>query len=244
MALTLFLLALGPVLRVNGHPYPAIPMPYRLASRLFVIRLLRWPARFNMFLALPVAVLAAYGGTSVLALARRRSRWAPTAPPYLLGAMILFEHLVAPIPFERPWVSSFYAQLAAESGDFAVLNLPMVHRRAKRYMFAQTIHEHPILQGKTARFPEGAHAYLDGHPWLRILRQYNEMDPGLTDVSRQLASLAADDVRYVILHKNYIGADQLTRWQRYLLVAPRFEDEKIAVYATTPLAGHDFTLAE
>jgi MFS family permease len=36
MALVLLLLALGPVLRIGGRLYPAIPMPYRLAARLFV----------------------------------------------------------------------------------------------------------------------------------------------------------------------------------------------------------------
>jgi len=244
MALTLFLLALGPVLRMDGRLYPAIPMPYRMAGRLFVLRLLRFPARFNMFLALPVAVLAAYGAAQAMALIRRRGRWATVAALCLLGGAILFEYMCIPIPLERHQTSAFFAQLADEAGDFAVLNLPIDPNAAKPYMFAQTAHHHPILQGHTSRSPEGTYAYLDGNPWLRVLRQYSEMSPELTDVSRQLASLAKDNVRYIIVHRTQVGADRVNHWRRYLLIAPRFEDEQIAVYATMPLNGRDFILAD
>jgi hypothetical protein len=244
MAFVLLLLALGPVLRLGGQLYPAVPMPYRLAARLFVVRLLRFPARFNMFLALPVAVLAAHGATQVLALARRRGKRTAVSLSCLLGAATLFEYWSAPIPLEQPQVSPFYVQLAAEPGDFAVLNLPIGPNKSKLYMFAQVTHHHPILQGHTSRLPQGTYAYLDGHPWLRVLRQYSEMDPGLADVSRQVISLAADGVRYIILHKDQVGADRVAHWRRYLLIDPRFEDEEIVAYATSPLAGRDFTLAE
>jgi hypothetical protein len=244
MALVLLLLALGPVLRAGGRLYPAVPMPYRLFSRLFVVRLLRFPDRFSMFLALPVAVLAAYGAAGVLALVHRCGGWATIAVLCLLGGVILFEYLPIPVPLQHPQLSLFYAQLAAEPGNFVVLNLPIDPQRSKQYMFAQVTHHRPILQGKTPRFPEGTFAYLDGNPWLRVLRQYSEMDPALTDVSRQLASLAKDDVRYIILHKAWVGADRVAHWRRYLLTAPRFEDEQIAVYAAVPLAGRDFVLQE
>jgi hypothetical protein len=134
--------------------------------------------------------------------------------------------------------------LASQSDDFAVLNLPIDPQQAKRYMFTQVTHERPILQGKTARFPEGTYAYLDAHPWLWGLRQSGEISPEITDMGRQLASLAQDDVRYVILHKELIDVDRLARWQRTLLTRPRFEDEQIAVYAISPLAGRDFELAD
>jgi hypothetical protein len=241
MALVLFLLALGPVLRLNGRLYPAVPMPYRLADWVYVVRLLRAPDRFNMFLALPVSVLAAHGIARVLASACRRSPRSVTPLSLLMGTAILFEYWIAPVTLQHPEMPVFYSQMAAEPGDFAVLNLPL-DWSAKTYMFAQTAHHHPILQGKTARFPEGTFAYLDSHEWLRTMRPFKEIPPDLPDVGRHLASLGEDDVRYVILHKDLVDADQITSWQRYLLVNPRFEDEQIAVYPTVPLAGRDFTL--
>jgi hypothetical protein len=162
----------------------------------------------------------------------------------MLGGVILFEYLAIPVPFQHSRLSPHYDELADEVGDFAVLNLPINPQQSKLYMFAQVAHHRPILQGKTARLSEEAYVYLGGHPWLRGLRQSGEMSPGLTDVSRQLASLAEDGVRYLILHKTLAGPDQLARWQRYLLIAPRFEDEQIAVYATAPLPERDFTLAD
>jgi hypothetical protein len=243
MALTLFLLALGPILRVNGQLYPAIPMPYRLTNWLPVVRLLRFPDRFNMFMALPIAVLAGYGGRATLASARRHGRWACAGILCLLGGVTLLEYLVAPVPLQQPQSSSFYAQLATEPGSRAVLNLPINPQKSKLYMSAQVTHHHPILQGKTARFSEDAYAYLDDNRWLRGLRQFNHMLPELGDVSRQLAALAEDGVQYVILQKTQADDSQVARWQRTLLTTPHFEDEQIAVYTTTPRAGRDFALA-
>lgn len=244
MAVAFILLALGKDLSVNGRHYPAVPMPYRLASKLFVIRLLRFPDRFNLFLALPMATLAAHGAASVVASLGRWRRWGGAVALGLLGVAVLSEYLMVPAPLRHVDRSSFYARLDEEPGDFAVFNLPVDSQKSKRYMFAQVVHQRPILQGKTARWPEGTYAYLDGHPWLRVLRELNEMDPRLTDVSRQLGSLAEDGVRYLILHKNLVGSDRLAHWRRYLPTEPRFEDEQIVAYATEPRAGHDFSLSE
>ncbi len=66
MALFMILLAMGPLLRINGVSYPEFPMLYRLLEPVQVIRLMRVPDRFNMFLALPIAVLAGYGTAVIL----------------------------------------------------------------------------------------------------------------------------------------------------------------------------------
>ena len=61
MALALLLLALGPILRLNGRLYDGVPTLYRMLEPLFLFRLIRVPERFNIVLALPLAVMAAYG---------------------------------------------------------------------------------------------------------------------------------------------------------------------------------------
>lgn len=246
IALGLILLALGPILRINGQTYPGVPMPYRLAARLYVPRLMRVPDRFNMFLALPVAMLAACGVpyllTYVQQRSRRRDHWISLALSCLLGGMILFEYLPVPFPLRHPQISAFYHQLSVEPGDFAVLNLPKSALDSKRYMLAQVTHQHPILQGKTPRFPQGTFDYLNTNPWLQALRESSTMPPQHTDVSRQLTVLAQDDVRYVILHKDASHPLRLAQWRHYFLISPHFEDEQIVVYPTAPLAGRDFTL--
>jgi hypothetical protein len=231
-------------LRINGQLYPGIPMPYRLAARLYIVRLLRFPDRFNMSLALPISILSAYGATRVLTVVHRRSRWAAPVALCLLTGAILFEYAVIPVPLRRPQGSQFNERLSTETGDFAVLNLPISALDSKRYMFAQITHQHPILQGKTPRFPQGTFDYLNNQPWLKALRESSTMPPSHTDVSRQLASLAQDGVRYVILHKDASQPLRLHQWRHYFLIPPLFEDGLILVYATTPLEGKDFTLTD
>jgi hypothetical protein len=74
------------------------------------------------------------------------------------------------------------------------------------------------------------------------MRRYTDVPPRQTDISRQLNALAQDGVRYLIVHKRLIGEEHWTRWERYLAIRPRYEDDEIAVYSTQPEAGLDFDL--
>ncbi len=161
----------------------------------------------------------------------------------LLLVLLLIEYLVIPVPLqETPSTSEFYEELAAEPGTFAVLNLPFDSLKAKTYMFEQVTHHRPLMQGNMSRIPPSAYRTIDSNPWLSTLRHSVEMDPIYRDVSRQLASLTADGVRYVIMHKDLVGADRIQHWQRYLLTRPFYEDDKIIVYRTDPQIDEDFAL--
>ena len=245
MSLFLLLLALGPLLRINGRFYPNIPTLYGLLSPLSIFRLMRVPDRFNMFLALPVAVLAAYGTAWLLTTRPLSSRWRSRLVVILLGGFILFEYMAVPIPLinaiKRP---AFLTQLAQEPGDFAVMNLPFDSLRAKVYMYDQTIHHRPIIQGNTSRPPRQPYSYIDDNPWLNTLHYVNEMSPSMPDVSRQLALLAEENIYYIIIHKNLVGTDRVMHWQRYLLIRPRYKNEQILVYSTKPEIGQDYDLQD
>jgi hypothetical protein len=244
MAVTLILLAQGSLLRINGRFYPQIPTLYSLLSPIGVTRLMREPGRYNMFLALPISVISAYGVKSLLTYRQWRVQWRPELASILLSGLVVFECLLIPVPLHGiPTPSPFYTQLRQEQGEFAILNLPFHRIKAKTYMFNQTTHQRPMLQGKIARLPSDAYSYVDANPWLYVLRRTHEMSPKLSDVGRQLATLADDGVRYIILHKE-IEPDRLARWRRYLLAEPRYEDEYIVAYTTSPEAGVDFELVK
>ena len=238
IALLLISLAAGSLVRFNGQFYEQVPTLYRLLSPLTIFRLMRVPDRFNMFLALPLAALAAYGVAGLLPAEKIRP---PKLVVGLLAIFITFDYWFVPIPLQnisdRP---ADYAQLVGESG--AVYNIPFNLIKAKRYMFDQTLHQRPILQGKIARLPEGVYDFIDSHTWLREVRHYNEVPFALNNVSRQLATLAGADIQTLILHKDQMPADQAARWQRYLGMIPRYEDGRIAIYTTRPQAGRDFVL--
>lgn len=185
MALILLQLAMGPLLRVNGVTYQRIPMLYRLLEPVQVIRLMRVPDRFNMFLALPIAVTAAYG--IVVILENLRSKRMVVAFYVLLLTLILFEYLVIPVPLhDIPAQSPFFQELAEESGSFAILNLPIDSLKAKTYMFEQVTHQRPLIQGNMSRIPLSAYSTFDSNPWLNTLRHTAEMDPAYNDVANSL----------------------------------------------------------
>ena len=242
MALMLLLLALGPTLRINGQQFAAVPMPYNLVDAIIPIRLLREPDRFNMFVALPVSVLAAFGVRRLLLrVATRRS----LQVGLLIGAtaVIFIEYLTIPLPTQSAAVSSFYSDIATDATDFAILNIPVDPFASKPYMFAQTVHQHPILQGHASRYPQNAFAYLEGQPWLYEMSLFSDIPPKRKNIGRQLARLAADGIRYIVIHKELVAADQVGYWKEYFVMTPYFEDEAIVVYETTPRLGENFELA-
>ena len=245
MAAALVLLALGPLLRINGQFFENVPTPYRLLAPLELFRLMRIPDRFNMFLALPVSILTAYGIAQIATWSKKTWLFRNDLIVGLIGLFIFLEYMSFPVALHDVSVRpSFYDQIARESGEFAILNLPFNPIKAKRYMFDQVWHNRPIVQGKAARLPENVYQFVESNPWLSTVRRTNEMSPEFNDVSRQLIRLAQEGVRYIILHRDQVDADQVARWQRFLVVAPRYTDQSILAFSTTPIAGQNFALTQ
>jgi hypothetical protein len=234
-------LALGPLLRVNGQLYPRIPMPYRLVGDLFVIRAVRLPNRFNLLLALPMAALVTLG---VAALTDQRSRRTSILVTVLLTALVLREYSLVPYHTERPKAPDWCDRLAQEPGQFAVLDLPVgLQTYNKRYMFYQITHRKPLVEGKISRLPPRATAFLESRPFLLELHEHSVMDPGLVNVSFQLSALADANVRYIVLHKDLASPSQLRVWQDWLTFAPVHQDEDVLVYRTDPRWNRDYTFS-
>lgn len=234
-------LALGPQLRVNGQLYPGVPMPYRVIGDLFIVRAVRVPNRFNLFLGLPVAVLVSLG---VAAFARQRS-WSRSALlTAVLAALILREYSLVPYHTERPVTPDWYSELAQEQGRFAVLDLPIaLPTYNKRYMFYQITHRKPLVEGKVARPPREAFAFVESSAFLRQLHDDNLMDPSLMNVSSQLSTLADANVRYVVIHKDFASSGQLLGWRDWMTFTPAHEDEDLVVYRTDPQHNRDFVFS-
>jgi hypothetical protein len=240
-----FVMALGPHLKLGGKVYPGIPMPYRLIGWSFPVRILRNPHRFNILLAVPMAVLVGYGVHYL-----SQSKWRVRLIPLLLAGLVLFEYLRTPVPTARLQYSSFYDQLAAGSEPFGLYDLPMgFSGPAKFYMYLQTIHGKPIVQGKMARPTRWINDFIDGDPFTKNMRlNDNKIDPELTAVSRHLAYLADADVRYLIMHREpafrkypeYPFTEQWAEWQGWLTMEPLYQDDLIAVYNTRPRYERDF----
>jgi hypothetical protein len=238
--------AWGPTLRFNTVSYTGIPLPYRLVGWLLPVRLLRNPHRFTALLAVPVAVLAAYGALALKTwLARLRpghGRALSVAWPILLGLLVLMDYWSVPTVTVSADVPEFYYSLAEEPGDFAVVGLPGTRGHTEYYMFYQTVHERPILAGHVSRLPPEALAFASSVP---LIAGVYEEAPGRTcppDLSRQLSRLADAGFRYIVMHKEIASERKLDPWRSCLVMLPRHEDEEVEVYTTTPVAGKDFSL--
>ncbi len=236
-------LALGPQLRVGSQLYPQVPMPYRLVGDLFMVRILRAPHRFNVYLGLPMGMLAAWGVKALL-----QQRYLGRRPGLVLGvagALIVGEACLVPYRIERPVIPDWYRELAKESGRFAVLDLPM-HTRAydKRYMLYQMTHGKPLVEGHISRNSQEAFAFLESTPYLQRLYTDNVMDPTYVDVTHQLQTLAQAGVRYLILHKGFASPERLAEWRNWLTFKPYHEDADLVVYRTRPQVEEDFAIAQ
>jgi len=235
-----WLMALGPFLKFYGRVYPTIPLPYYPLSRLYAFQLLKMPDRYNLMLSLPVAVVTGYATADVLSRLKNRARIGTLAA---LSGLILFEYLSVPVNMQPLQIQSFYERLAQEPQQFGIIELPIdFFYAAKHYMLYQTVHGHPIVEGHISRRPTEATAFLDANPILNSLYYMQEVNPALTDVSRQLWALRDAGFRYIIVHKNMIGTDRVNHWRRYFLIQPYFEDDQMVVYVTDPLAGRDFAV--
>ena len=235
------ILALGPAITVGQQALDGIPTPYRLIEDTFFNQIIRKPWRYNTFLGLPLAMMAALG------FAWLQAQWrvqGARALALVVGLLILAEYWLAPYPLAAAPIPAWYGQLARDPDHFGILTLPIGPRLADKFsMLYQTVHHKPLVGGHVSRPPGGFFDYMDTSPFLDDMLYRREMNPALVDVTHQLAYLADANVRYVVMQKQFLRPDQIEQWQDWLTFAPRYEDDTLAVYATSPEAGVDFTVA-
>jgi hypothetical protein len=233
-------LALGSDLHVNGRIIN-LPMPYRLIEDLFFIKIIRHPDRLNVVLAIPVAILATMGVTSLLQRIRGKRRSLALAA--FVAVLIMAEYIVSYPTFPAS-IPDWYTALAEETGQFGILGIPMTPRASpdKAYMYYQTRHGKPLVEGHVSRPPDNAFDFIDQVPLLHNMRpaDITTPDPGLINVSEQMRQLAAANIRYLILHKAFLSTGEIDLWRSWLVQDPVHEDEALVVYRTDPQLGRDF----
>lgn len=217
IALVAGLLALGPLLQINGQSLfdldglqVTAPLPYIVLHYLPFVKGFRAPNRFSIMLMQALAVLAGFGVAWLLSrLSSRRSegqrnkgtaRRAPAAGLALaLAAAVLFEHLPTPMPLTAATVPAPYRSIAQQPGDFALLQLPMGWRNGfgvfgaedTRVEWYQSTHGKPILGGNTSRNPPFKFEYFERLPLLQAisgLELYQPPDTATDQAARQSAA--------------------------------------------------------
>jgi hypothetical protein len=209
LAMATVLLALGPEVRAFGHSLGSGPFAWAREA-LPVFKMIRVPSRAGVFLALPLAILAA----KALG-AWERHPWRLAA----VGGIVLLETLIIPIPMpawsqvidsRRP-PPPVYAWLAAQPGEPVVVELPIqdirgiVQRPAHHesiYLVHQTRHFKPLANG---------YAGIEPEPYLALRNQAARFPS-----AGALQAFRARGVRYVILHRGGYGPNKWARIEREL----------------------------
>jgi len=220
-AITFFILCLGPILHVvgvtnfslGGHFFK-IPLPYVILMHIPVFSMARVPSRWDVLVMLSLAILSGYGLNYIFSIIKNKS---PTKSGkesiifIILFCLILFEFLAVPFPMSSAEVPAIYKQLAIETDDYAILEIP--GSAAANYMYFQTIHEKKLVNGYVSRTPDYALKFMSIPLISDLISPSNT--PIMGDIIRQkikkqnqtelLSLLCNYNIRYIIIHKGYLS---------------------------------------
>lgn len=174
------LITLGPDLRIDGRAIPAPILPFNFLLDIPLIKGNRYPSRWSVMVTLSAAVLVAYAIAWTRERLQVRHATFAAVLPVGLAAVILFEHLSIPLPLSDFQIPSVYDTIAADKGDFSVLEIPLAWRNGFRMtgtpdaemmfeQYYQTRHAHPIIGGNTSRNPELKFQYFTEMPVINSL---------------------------------------------------------------------------
>jgi len=227
-ALLFLWLTLGPSIRWAGAD-TGIPGPFAVLSQLPFFSGNRYPSRYSVMLIVSAAVLSSFGLMWLLA-KRTVATQAKPAPVVLVSVVVagafLLEHLATPLPLSDFRIPAIYNRLAAEPGNFAILELPTGWRNGARVLgksdllimmqqWYQTAHGKRRFGGNTSRNPAYKFQYFTQAPLLGHLialmnadRQHigaviDERYAAIVAAARPVASQTLHDlgVRFVIVHE-------------------------------------------
>jgi hypothetical protein len=217
------LFSLGPLLQINGRStfdldglVVNVPLPFILLHYIPVINANRVANRFSVVLMLALAVLAGFGAFWLFGqITRARvqvGRVLLPAASLSLAALLLFSYWSVPLPLTDAEIPAVYEQVAAEVGDFAVLQLPLGWRNSfgvqgaesTQTQYYQSYHQKRLLSGNISRNPPFKFDYFRQVPILDSLISIETY--GQVSAERRAAdrATAADfvsfyDIRYVVV---------------------------------------------
>lgn len=238
-----FIMALGPILHINGKTRFTdnqlfIILPYAFFYRYVpFVRVTRSVSRMSVMVMLSLAVLMGFWLTWLFGKIEHRRLGGKLTLSSLCACtaivLIGFEFLAMPFPMvSPPSVPSFYHYIAEEQGDYAILDIPNATDIGKaghyvKYMFYQSVHNKRIFGGYVSRTPP--YPLLDS-PLFQYLINLSHEQP--LDIIKGLASssLAPFGFRYIVVHKNSLSTDDyITLRKRMETLFPKAETQRADV---------------
>ncbi len=217
LALSLFLLALGPSLHINGVSEwwfgdfrLMIPLPYILVHALPFIGGTQEPARLVIMLMLPLAILSSF---AIKSLTSRLNRFGKIVAVEIVSAIVIFEFLAIPFPIHDMKVPPVYDEIAKDRGQFAVMNLPLGWNNNVQALgqtvlgdlqYYQVAHKHPIFRGTIARLPDKNFTFYKKKEGMEDLIYPASCHYGMgeEEVAAVQGTLADFKVKYIVVFPN------------------------------------------
>ncbi|MGI8827978.1 MAG: hypothetical protein ACR2JC_20585 [Chloroflexota bacterium] len=224
VALSGFVLALGPELLVAGHAVVGLPF-YNAVFGWSLFSSFRAPNRLVILPLTALAILAAYAIESIfMQFGRGRLvRLALTATAILIMAVSLAENAMESVlfpSFPLP-IPPLYGQIAADKGNGLLLDLPLSTTSA--YNYYQIVHNKAIVEAFAPRISNRAIASVLNVPYLW------QFDPAHSPLGKEPSVLPADmyatggfrkvmrenHIKYVVFHGD--ADSSASPWMRQLL---------------------------
>ena len=227
------ILRLGAVLRVNDQVFESVLLPKYYLNHLLpaVFGVFYETDNFMMGVVLPLAVLACYGLCAALKgmSARRRRALVLAATMF-----IAFEYYYLPFQMqvtEQELAFIDWLQREDDQDSIRLINLPMDHHNSKLYMFHQTLHGYPQVEGRAGRTPPEAYEYINANPVLSAWQEHRALVCTLAQEDKHL--LALDELRqdgfsHVVLHRQQLYGEDFQL--HFASIPPAFHNEHTAVF--------------
>ncbi|MFZ0549051.1 MAG: hypothetical protein WAM60_26630 [Candidatus Promineifilaceae bacterium] len=220
-----FLFAIGPVPTFLGKEL-GIVLPWSLA----IIPFLRNTYRMLLLFSLGWAMITAFGWVA-LQNTLQLSKIKMISVALIVGLLIFGEYTISPFPTTPTTVSRFYSDYLANVPDnVALAILPTGRQEGKRYLYYQSVHQHPITGGFIARAEEKTLNYIENNPILRAGAVDLEPVPipdNIEDGFRQLAEIHGG---YLVLDKALMDNEE--EWREAIPFVPIYEDDLLIAYET------------
>jgi len=257
-AVVFSIFSLGPILHINGktiftvfNTSTTIPLPYAILSQVVpFLENSRTPGRIFVFASLAFAVLAGYGIAELLRVSSTRKNLLPV----LVCGLIVFEFLSIPVMMSSVDQPVFYKNISLDNTTYALLEIPatLMYGAGMKIEYYQTIHGKPIVGGQAGRMPADARNFEKSTPFIREITfldksQKDIVNQNITGVGNSI--LQHYNIRYVILHKDFLSHDQLQAAESLLAqwcnppLPKVYEDKRLVVYEQNRTAqNHPFVI--
>lgn len=235
LVISLWLLMLGPELRVNGV-HTSIKLPYDFLRFMPGMSLAHRPNHLAIYM-LPLLMVLAGFGMLFLWHRQRWGRWLLSA----LGVVIALEYMVLPFPTMSSRVRPQIASLSNQGG--AVLDLPP-DERTSGPMNNQMVHGRPIVGGYLARQFD-VPPFVEKISWLSQLWQlYPDSDQG-PDIVEEHPDDGQQALRFYDITTILVRRDELEPFQQrdalralhavLPTVEPTYDDAGLSIYQIPPV---------